>query len=147
MMKDGTVSGAVAVVSGRFDRSLRPIVGIRRSRGLEAQFTARASKAVQTAVPPVAEESEMRILARALDGVFISWIGAINRDGDIEERTPAGVRDFVNQRWGMTIAVDSVAIRGDDLWVRLKSRATGAVCSQGMDDLRPMCQKSGWRRA
>lgn len=145
-MEGGNVSGAVAVVSARIDPAIRPPTGKWRYRGLEGQFTARPGTAAPYPAPAVADQSEMRIMANALNGIFISWIGAINRDGDIKERTPAGVRAFINQRWGTTIAVDSVAVRGNSLWVRLQGRVTGAVCSQGSSDRMPMCRKSDWRR-
>lgn len=145
-MEGGNISGAVAVVSGRIDPAIRPPTGKWRYRGLEGQFTARPGNAAPSPAPAVAAESEMRIMANALNGVFISWIGAVNRDGNIVERTPAGVRAFINQRWGTTIAVDSVAITGNTLWVRLQGRATGAVCSQGTSDLMPMCRRSELRR-
>lgn len=147
-IEGGIVSGAVAVIGGPVDRSdRRPwTVGQRRFRGLEVEFTARGGTAASSPAPQVTDVSEMRIMASALNGVFISWIGAINRDGDIEDRSPAGVRAFVNRRWGAAIAVDSVAVRGDNLWVRLRGRATGATCSQSTSDQMPMCRKAEWSR-
>jgi len=142
----GSAAGTVAVVGGRIDQSdaaTRP-VGIWRFRGLRVDFDARRVASPPAPVPDAAAED--RIMRRAIDGLMITWSGAINGDGTIAPRTAAGVRAFLMARWSATLAVDSVAVQGEDLWIRLRGVHAGRRCWQGVRDYRIACDWAPGRR-
>jgi hypothetical protein len=144
--KGGAIAGAIAVVGSRLDReSGHDFPFPWRYRGLEASFTTRP------ALPPTAPEptpaSEARMMQDALDGVLMSFYGAVNGDGDLTDRTSAGVRAFVERRWRPAIEVDSVRVLGNILWVRLRGTRFGVRCARGGDEHRTTCTVPPTRRS
>jgi hypothetical protein len=83
----------------------------------------------------------------ALDGVIMSFYGAVNGDGDLTDRTSAGVRAFVTRRWKPAIEVDSVRILGNTLWLRLRGTRLGVRCARGGDENRATCTMPPTRRS
>jgi len=137
----GTMVGVVDLVAARLDYSdpkLRPL-GRWRYRGLAVVFT--AQRGTSPPPPPMAPADEDRLMVRAIDGLMITWSGAINGDGELRHRTEAGVRDFIAQRWGTTLAVDSIVLHGEELWIRLRGTHLGRRCSQSTSEVAFHC---GW---
>ena len=89
--------------------------------------------------PQQTPATEARIMRRALAGLRTWWVGAVNGDGPVSERTPAAVRAFIESRWESALEVDSVQVRGDDVWVQLRGKRFGVRCAQGGDDPAPTC--------
>lgn len=142
----GSAVGTVAAVGGRIDQSdpaTRP-VGVWRYRGLSVDFNARREPSRPAPAPDAVAED--RIMRRAIDGLMITWSGASNGDGTIEPRTAAGVRAYLDARWSATLAVDSVAVQGEALWIRLRGLHAGRRCWQGGRDSRIACDWAPGRR-
>ena len=135
--RDGMAAGAIAVVGSRIDSEAQGFPGWRH-RGLEARFTARPDPSPARA-PRLTPESEVRMMHRALDGVLMTWYGAENGDGELADRTPAGVRAFVERRWSPAIEVDSVRTQDDTLWLRLRGTRFRTRCARGGDEMRTAC--------
>lgn len=95
--------------------------------------------------PQLTPESEARMMRRALAGLLTSS-GTVNRDGPLPEHTPAAVRDFVESRWESAMEVDSVEVRGDNVWVQLRGKRFGVRCAQSGHDLAPTCTEPTIRR-
>jgi hypothetical protein len=143
--KEGAIPGAIAVVGSRIDFDAQ---GSRqwRYRGLEANFTARTVRPSASVSRPT-PGSEVRMMRRALNGVLMSFYGAINGDGELTDRTSAGVRAFIERRWRPAIEVDSVRVRGDSVWLRLRGARFGVRCAQSGHDLHPTCTTPATRRS
>lgn len=136
-----SIVGSVAVIGGRLDYSDSPRSGPGRwrYRGVEGSFTAQPGPSPPP--PALTAAAEDRLMVRAIDGLMITWSGAENGDGPLEDRTAHGVRDFVLRRWGTTLAVDSVTVSGEDLWIRLRGVHLGRRCAQSTREVRVTC---GW---
>lgn len=95
--------------------------------------------------PQQTPASEARMMRRALAGLLTSWV-AVNGDGPLSEHTPAAVRAFVEGRWESAMEVDSVQVRGDEVWVQLRGKRFGVRCAQSGDDPEPTCTEPPIRR-
>jgi hypothetical protein len=103
---------------------------------------------IRPATPPqLTPASEARMMSRALAGLLTSWSGAVNADGPRSEHTPAAVREFIERRWESAMEVDSVQVRGDDVWVQLRGKRFGVRCAQSSEDLAPTCTEPAIRRS
>ena len=142
----GAVTGAISVVGARIDFEAQGFPRPWLHRGLEARFTTRPRPSTASAAQ-VTPESEVRMMKDALDGVILSWYGAVNGDGDLQDRTPAGIRAFVERRWRPAIEVDSIEVRGGDLWLRLRGARSGVRCARSGDGLGPTCTMPTTRRS
>ena len=89
--------------------------------------------------PQLTPESEARMMRRALAGLWTSGSGAVNGDGPASELTPEAVRGFIERRWESAMEVDSVQVRGDNVWVQLRGKRFGVRCAQGAGDPAPAC--------
>ena len=89
--------------------------------------------------PQQTPASEASMMRRALAGLRTSWAGPENHDGPLSERTPEAVRAFVAHRWESAMEVDSVQVRGDNVWVQLRGKRFGVRCAQSDHDLAPTC--------
>ena len=85
------------------------------------------------------------MMKRALAGLLAWWVAAKD-DGAESEHTPAAVRDFIEGRWESAMAVDSVQVRGDEVWVQLRGKRFGVRCAQGGDEPAPTCTDPPTRR-
>jgi hypothetical protein len=143
----GSLEGALAVLGRRLDReSGHDFPWPWRYRGLEARFTTRPA-ARPALAPELTPASEARMMKDALDGVLMSFYGAVNGDGDLTDRTPAGIRTFVERRWRPAIEVDSVRVTGDSVWLRLRGARFGVRCVHSGHDLHPTCTVPTTRRS
>lgn len=95
--------------------------------------------------PQQTPASEARMMKRALAGLLAWWVAAKD-DGAESEHTPAAVRDFIEGRWESAMAVDSVQVRGDEVWVQLRGKRFGVRCAQGGDEPAPTCTDPPTRR-
>lgn len=143
--RDGTIAGAIAVVGARIDREAQGFPRPWLHRGLEARFTTRPG-APPASAPQLTPATEARMMKDALDGVMMSWYGAVNGDGELPDTTPAGARAFVERRWKPAIEVDSVRVVGDILWLRLRGTRFGVRCARSGEDLWPTCTTPSIRR-
>ena len=89
--------------------------------------------------PQLTPESEARMMRRALAGLWTSRSSAVNGDGPVSELTPAAVHAFVEGRWESAMEVDSVQVRGDNVWVQLRGKRLGIRCAQGAGDPAATC--------